>query len=99
MSWRAAAWFGVAYVLVSVTVTVLLLVGANKLLGFGGPKGMIRAIGLLVLAIIGWIVFAAKKAVNSDPDVTAKGEIKKTVKKVSSWLDDLKQTWDEGKKK
>ena len=92
------AWFGVVYLCISVTVSIVLLVTANKLFRLGGPKGMIRIIVLLVLALVGWVVFAVKKLSSNDPSVTAKGEIKKTIKKTSSWLDGLKKAWDDGKK-
>lgn len=60
---------------------------------------MIRGIFLLILAFIGLIVYGTKKATGSaKSDLTANKQIKDTIKKTSTWLNELKKEWENGKK-
>jgi len=93
------AWFGVIYICISVCVTLLCLLFLNKVFLLGGPLGMIRAIFLLILALIGLVLYGTKKATgNAKSDLTANEQIKDTIKKTSTWLNDLKKEWENGKR-
>lgn len=91
-------WFTLAYACISITVTIILLVVANKTFRLGGPVGMARGIGLLILAVVGFIVWAAKSAAGK-ADGSPNDQIKRTIRKTSNWLDSLKDEWDSGKSK
>ncbi len=87
------------YACVSLTVTVLLLVFANKAFKLGGPVGMVRSIVILSLAGIGLVIWVIKALFGANVADTPNEEIKRTIKKTSAWLDDLKSEWDNAKKK
>ena len=91
-------WFALAYACISITVTIILLVVANKAFRLGGPVGMARGAFLLVLAVVGFIVWAAKSAAGK-ADGSANDQIKRTVRKTSDWFESLKNEWDGGKSK
>lgn len=91
------AWFAVAYACVSITVTVLMLVFANKAFSLGGPLGMVRSIFLLLLAAVGLISWTAKALFSEGPTPPPSQEIKRTVRKASGWMNDLKSEWDNAK--
>lgn len=93
------AWFAVLYACVSLTVTVLLLVFANKAFKLGGPAGMVRSIVILSLAAIGFLIWVVKALLGGNVADTPNEEIKRTIKKTSAWLNDLKSEWDNAKKK
>lgn len=91
-------WFAIAYACVSITVTLVMLAVANKALKLGGAFGMVRASFLLILAVVGFIIWASKKATGySPPGETANDQIKRTIRKTSSWMDGLKKEWDGAK--
>lgn len=96
--WAKLGWFAIAYAALSLSVTVIMLIVANKAFKLGGPFGMVRAIFLLILAVVGFVIWAGKKATGySPPGETANDQIKKTIRNTSSWIDGLKQEWDKAK--
>ncbi|MBI5862922.1 MAG: hypothetical protein HZB38_00130 [Planctomycetes bacterium] len=96
--WEKLGWFAIAYACISLTVTVVMLVVANKAFKLGGPIGMVRSAFILVLVVVGFIVWATKKATGySPPGESANDQIKRTIRKTSSWLDGLKHEWDDAK--
>lgn len=59
---------------------------------------MARAAFLLVLAVVGFVIWASKKATGySPPGETANDQIKWTIRKTSGWIDSLKKEWDAAK--
>jgi hypothetical protein len=97
--WEKIGWFAVAYACISLTVTLVMLVVANRALKLGGPIGMARSAGLLVLAVIGLIIWASRKVTGySPPGETPGDQIRRTVRKTSGWFDGLKDEWDQGKR-
>lgn len=91
------AWFAVIYACVSVAVTILMLLFANKAFGLGGPFGMARAAGLIVLAFIALVVWIVKSAFGG-PTRSLDDEVKSTIRKTSTWIEGLKDEWDKSKK-
>ena len=91
-------WFVVAYACISITVTIIMVVAAKKAFHLGGPIDMARGAFLLVLAVIGFIIWVGKAA-TGHADGSANDQIKRTVRKTSSWMDGLKEEWDGGKKR
>lgn len=91
-------WFAVVYASVSLTVTLLLLVFANKTFKLGGPIGMARTLVLLVLAVIGAVIWGGKSLSSSGQTRSLDDEIKHTVKKTSEFVDKLKKDWDDAKR-
>ena len=59
---------------------------------------MARGAFLLGLAVIGFIIWVGKAA-TGHADGSANDQIKRTVRKTSSWMDGLKEEWDGGKKR
>lgn len=92
-------WFALAYACISITVTILMLVFANKAFKLGGPLGMIRTIAVLIIAGIGVLIYVCKALFGGGTQGTLNDEVKSTIKKTSSWIDDLKNEWEDGKKK
>ena len=92
-------WFALVYACISITVTILMLVFANKTFKLGGPFGMIRTVAVLVIAGIGALIWVVKELFGSSTHGTLDEEVKSTIKKTSSWIDDLKNEWEDGKKK
>ena len=90
-------WFALFYACVSIGVTLLMLVFANRALHLGGPVGMVRSGFLIVMALVGLVVWVGKSLAGGDPD-SPNDEIKKTIRKTSAWLDDLKHEWDDSKR-
>lgn len=96
--WERLGWFAIAYACISLTVTVVMLVVANRAFKLGGPVGMVRFAFILVLVVVGFIVWATKKAAGySPPGESANDQIKRTIRKTSGWLDGLKHEWDDAK--
>lgn len=90
--------FAIAYACVSITVTLVMLAVANRSLKLGGAFGMVRASFLLVLAVVGFITWVLKKVTgDSPPGETAHDQIRRTIRKTSSWLDSLQKEWDGAK--
>ena len=89
-----AAWFVILYACISLSVTVLLLVFANRAFNLGGPWGVVRGIILLSLAAIGLVIWIVKSLLGADVAETPNEEIKRTIRKTSAWIDDLKSEWD-----
>jgi protein-S-isoprenylcysteine O-methyltransferase Ste14 len=85
---------------VSLTVTIAMVVFANKALKLGGPWGMVRTIVVLALAGIGLLIWVVKALFGANVADTPNEEmIKQTIKKTSAWLNDLKSEWDSAKRK
>ena len=91
------AWFALIYACISVTVSVLMLIFANKTFKLGGPFGMARATGLIVLAFVGLLVFLAKSLFGGQTS-SLDDEVKNTIRKTSTWIEGLKDEWDKSKK-
>lgn len=96
---ESIGWFALLYAFVSITVTILMLVFANKAFKLGGPLGMIRTGSLLVIAGIGVIIYVCKELFGSGTQGSLEDEVKSTIRKASSWIDNLKNEWEDGKKK
>ena len=92
------AWFAVIYACVSVAVTILMLVFANKTFKLGGPFGMARATGLIILAGAALVIWVLKGLFGGQKG-SLDSEIKTTIRKTSSWIDGLKDEWDNAKRK
>lgn len=60
---------------------------------------MARSAILLVLAVVGFFVWAAKQATGHGSDDSVNDEVKKTIRKTSRWIDDLKNEWEDNKRK
>ena len=74
-----ATWFAVIYACISISVTVLMLVFANKALRLRGSVGMVRALCPLVLAVAGLIGYVLREIFGSQDSIRKpSGEIKKT---------------------
>ncbi len=91
------AWFALIYACISVTVTVLMLVFANKTFKLGGPFGMARAAGLIILAFVAVLIWIVKSLFGGQTG-SLDDEVKSTIRKTSSWIEGLKDEWDKSKK-
>ncbi len=92
------AWFAVIYGCVSVTVTIFMLVFANKTFKLGGPFGMARAAGLILLAGAALVIWVLKGLFGGQTG-SLDDEIKTMIRKTSTWIDGLKEEWDKAKRK
>jgi hypothetical protein len=90
-------WFALAYACISITVTLLMLVFANRAFDLGGPIGMARSAIVLIVALAGLIIWAGKSVAGGNPG-RPDDEVKKTIRKTSAWLDGLKKEWDDSKR-
>ena len=90
------AWFAVIYACVSLTVTLLMLIFANKAFKLGGPFGMARAAGLIILAFFAVLIWIVKSLFGGQTG-TLDDEVKSTIRKTSSWIERLKDEWDKPK--
>ena len=91
------AWFAVLYACVSVAVTILMLVFANKAFKLGGPFGMVRTAVLIALAGVGLLVWIIKTLFGAQT-ASPNDEIKKTIHKTSAWIQGLKDEWDKSRR-
>ncbi len=91
-------WFAVVYACVSITVTILMLIFANKAFKLGGPLGMIRTVVILVVAGIGVLCYVCKELFGGGTQGSVRDGVKSTIRKTSSWLDDMKSEWEGGPK-
>lgn len=60
---------------------------------------MVRSILILSLAAVGFVIWVVKALLGANVAKTPDEEIKRTIKKTSAWLDDLKSEWDNAKRK
>ncbi len=96
---ESIGWFALVYACISITVTILMLVFANKAFKLGGPLGMMRTVVVLVIAGVGVLIWVVKELFGSGSHGSLDEEVKTTIRKTSSWIENLKNEWDDGKKK